>query len=234
MFRNDSTANSAYVDLIATPEHGIAFQWRSTAGGNTSTASVSGITTPVWLRLKRSGNTFSAYYGTDGTSWTQFGMTANVSLSTTALAGLAVTAHSYSALTTATFSNVTLVSDDTDLDGMSDAWEMENFGSLAASAAGDADGDGQSNWMESQTGTDPRNASSRFAASVAPASNLNFTLTWPSVPGRSYFIEYKASLSGATWLTLTTMDAAASPNTQTSYTDNPGTSTRFYRVRLGP
>ena len=49
---------------------------------------------------------------------------------------------------------------DTDLDGLPDAWEMANFGSLsqngnATGANSDADGDGRSNALEFAEHTNP-------------------------------------------------------------------------------
>jgi hypothetical protein len=58
--------------------------------------------------LVRAGNAFSGYYSSDGVNWIQVGTTQTVALSGTALAGLAVTAHDNTALSTATFTNVML------------------------------------------------------------------------------------------------------------------------------
>jgi hypothetical protein len=44
---------------------------------------------------------------------------------------------------------------DTDQDGMTDAWEMEHFGTLSRNGGGDFDGDGLTDIQESFRGTDP-------------------------------------------------------------------------------
>ncbi|MBC8095509.1 MAG: BNR-4 repeat-containing protein [Akkermansiaceae bacterium] len=49
---------------------------------------------------------------------------------------------------------------DTDVDGLPDAWELNYFGSLAPSGAGDFDGDDFTNLQEYQYGTNPNNAGS--------------------------------------------------------------------------
>ena len=105
MFRDSAAANAAYADVVATPGNGVSFQWRSSTGASCGFAQVTGVNAPVWLRLTRVGNQFSGYYSTNGTSWTQIGTTQTVTMATNALAGLAVTSHNASALTTAVMDN---------------------------------------------------------------------------------------------------------------------------------
>ena len=107
MFRNDSTAGSANVSIVATAGQGVSFQWRSTAGGSSSFAANGGITAPVWLKLIRSGVTFTGYYSQDGVNWVQVS-SQPVTLNGTVMAGLDVTAHNNSALNTATFTSLSV------------------------------------------------------------------------------------------------------------------------------
>jgi regulation of enolase protein 1 (concanavalin A-like superfamily) len=106
MFRASAAANSAFVDLIKTPSNGIDLQYRDTSG---SLGNIAGPTlaNPAWLRLSRSGNTFTAYTSTNGSTWTSF-TSVTIALPTTALAGLAVTSHNNTLISTATFDQVTL------------------------------------------------------------------------------------------------------------------------------
>lgn len=53
-----------------------------------------------------------------------------------------------------------LLENDTDHDGLQDAWEKRNFGSLAQDSAGDPDGDGYSNALEEAAASDPNSAKS--------------------------------------------------------------------------
>jgi hypothetical protein len=110
MIRNDTSAGSAFAAVVVSPSNGIAFEWRAAAGGTTNQeiSSPPGGPTPapVGLKLIRSGNTFTAYYCTDGINWIAVGPGQAATIATAALAGLAVTSHNPTALCTATFSSV--------------------------------------------------------------------------------------------------------------------------------
>ncbi len=58
-----------------------------------------------WLKLTRSGSTFTSYESTDGAHWTQIGV-ATVGMTGPATIGLFVTAHNIGQLSTAAFDNV--------------------------------------------------------------------------------------------------------------------------------
>ncbi|HLP76915.1 MAG TPA: carbohydrate-binding protein, partial [Candidatus Paceibacterota bacterium] len=106
MIRASLTANSANAFMGVTPGNGVAFQYRSTAGGGCNNVPASGLTAPYWVRLVRSGNTFIGYRSVDGVTWTQQS-SATISMGVTVYIGLAVTAHNNSKVCTATFDNVT-------------------------------------------------------------------------------------------------------------------------------
>ncbi|MBN1757914.1 MAG: fibro-slime domain-containing protein [Chitinispirillaceae bacterium] len=57
-----------------------------------------------WIRLKRNGNTFTGYRSNDGISWNVVG-TADIPMSDSAVAGLAVCSNSVSAICTGIFKN---------------------------------------------------------------------------------------------------------------------------------
>ena len=108
MFRNDSSAGSAFADVVVSPGEGVAFQWRNISDAIPNSVQVAGIVAPVWVKLARLGNQFSAYYSTDGATWVQIGGTQYIAMNSTVLAGLAVTAHDNTQSGTATFSGVTI------------------------------------------------------------------------------------------------------------------------------
>src|SRR6516162_7314764 len=74
MFRNDSSPEAMHAAVVATPGNGVSFQWRGTNGGSCSYVAAAGVVAPVWVKLVRSGNTFSAYYSSDSVNWTQVGV----------------------------------------------------------------------------------------------------------------------------------------------------------------
>lgn len=108
MFRDGTAANARNAYVSITPGNGVRFQVRTSTGGTTTSQSVTGITAPRWVKLVRSGNSFTAFYSSDGTSWTQVGTAKTVTMASTAKAGLAVTSHADGTLCTASISNVSL------------------------------------------------------------------------------------------------------------------------------
>ncbi|HVU23024.1 MAG TPA: putative glycoside hydrolase [Opitutus sp.] len=114
MFRETLTDNSAYSFVFITPDQtsgtdrGILFESRASAGASaTQTAALAGYIAPYWLRLERSGNTFTASISSDGVSWTSIG-SQTLSLAANLYAGLAVCSHVSGTLNTSTFDNVSV------------------------------------------------------------------------------------------------------------------------------
>lgn len=75
---------------------------------------------------------------------------------------------------------------DTDGDGLMNDWELQNFSTLtAANSLTDSDIDGIPDIDEQTAGTDPNDWNSRLAGAIQPGTE-EFTITWPSVAGKSY------------------------------------------------
>lgn len=106
MIRENLTADSQHAFCAITPSNGVIFQ-RHLSGNVTNQTQVTGVAAPYWVRLVRAGSTFTAYYSSNGTSWTQIA-TETISMSTSVYVGLAVTSHNDGVLCTATFDNVSL------------------------------------------------------------------------------------------------------------------------------
>jgi hypothetical protein len=106
MIRNSIAANSEEVSMLLSPDHATSFETRD--GTDQVTSSTDGVNdTAAWVKLVRSGNTFSGYISSDGVNWTLVS-TVTVDMSDTVLVGLAVAAHTSSASETAVFSNVSI------------------------------------------------------------------------------------------------------------------------------
>ena len=106
MIRDTLDADSANVAVFITPENGVRFQYRSTAGGVTERYFEEGVTAPQWVRLERTtGGLIRAYYSTDGAAWNRFSLV-QVSMTMPVYAGLAVTSHDVNLTCQAVFSNV--------------------------------------------------------------------------------------------------------------------------------
>jgi hypothetical protein len=125
---------------------------------------------------------------------------------------------------------------DTDGDGMPDWWETAHFGSLAQTAAGDFDGDGESNLDEFLDATDPADpvvhlAFSGFQASTSAETGDHFVLSFPTVVDRTYTVQWSDTLAADSWTTVGA--AIAGTGTTVQVIDPADRSTvpkRFYRL----
>ncbi len=113
MFRDSASPGSMFVMVAATPANGIAMQWRTATSGQCGGAGAGGIpipsaSHPVWVKLARSGTSYTGCYSTDGTHWIQVSSIAASFSNATALAGLEVLSHSNGVLNTATFNSVSI------------------------------------------------------------------------------------------------------------------------------
>jgi hypothetical protein len=105
MFRDTFAAGSAHVLLDVRPNGAVEFMSRSATGGTTAYLAGSVQPPPAWLRLTRSGNTFTGEVSADGTAWVVVGST-SVALAATVSAGLIVSSHDTARLNLATFDHV--------------------------------------------------------------------------------------------------------------------------------
>ena len=103
MIKQSTASGSSYALLGVTPGNGIAFQY----GYNTQVAGGSYTFPNAWLKLTRTGNTITAFSSADGSTWTPVGAT-TISLTDPVTIGIFNCAHNASALSTATFDNVSV------------------------------------------------------------------------------------------------------------------------------
>jgi hypothetical protein len=105
MIRESTNANSPHALMAVTPASGAEFVRRAATGGPTTATTVAGTMAPQWVRLVRSGNTFTAYRSANGTAWTLVGAD-TILMATNVYVGLAVSSHADGTLCAAQFSDV--------------------------------------------------------------------------------------------------------------------------------
>ncbi len=125
-----------------------------------------------------------------------------------------------------------VVTTDTDGDGMPNAWETQN-GLLTGSsdAAVDFDSDGASNLDEFRAGTDPRNALSVLRPGPPVLTGGTLTFSFLAAPGKIYRVEYGDGLTG--WSLLADQLYGGAP-LAISDPGAGGALRRFYRVTVLP
>ncbi len=104
MVRESLDADSPNAMIAVLPEIGMNFQTRSEAGGVTDNVGLSG-KLPMWLRLIRSGDTFTAYAYYDGQAWVQIA-SQTIEMAEDVYVGLAVTSHNDGMVANAVFEQV--------------------------------------------------------------------------------------------------------------------------------
>jgi hypothetical protein len=107
MIRETLDPGSTHALILVSAAKGVAFQRREATGGISVNTAGSLSTAPRWVKLTRSGSTFSAYESADGTTSTLVG-TDTITMGSTVYVGLAVTSHTTSASATCTFDNVSI------------------------------------------------------------------------------------------------------------------------------
>jgi len=133
MIRESLSPDSRYAIVLASPGNGVHFQARllnatAAVSDNTapavSTPEQNALRTPVWVKLERSGSSFSGFYSTDGVKWTTMSwspQTINMGAGSVYI-GLAVTSHNADAMTTAQFSSVSATG------GVTGSWATQAIG----------------------------------------------------------------------------------------------------------
>jgi fibronectin type 3 domain-containing protein len=106
MIRASLASNAANAFIAVTASNGVTWQYRSSTGGDSYNNNTTGLSAPYWVKLVRSGSTFTGYRSPNGVTWTELGST-TFTMASTADIGLALTSHNNSSLCAATFDNVT-------------------------------------------------------------------------------------------------------------------------------
>ena len=105
MIREGLSDAARHAMMVMTPGSGTAFQRRTAVGGASTNTLGPTVVAPYWVRMVRSGSTFTASVSSDGSAWTTVG-SETIAMSSGVMVGLAVTSHNDAAVCTATFTNV--------------------------------------------------------------------------------------------------------------------------------
>lgn len=111
MIREKLTDSSVHASMMITSDGKAKFRRRTTEGGTTASDGPSVGTTfpPRWLKLTRSGNTFTAYISSDGVSWTQVHTPQTIAMPANVHVGLIALRNGGTGTAAATFRDVTVV-----------------------------------------------------------------------------------------------------------------------------
>ena len=159
-------------------------------------------TLPCWVRVVRSGNTFSGYYAPDGVNWVSLG-TQTISMAQSVYVGLGVSSDSSTVLATAVFDNVSVnfasapgpvitnVSADTGSIGSQVIITGSGFGASAGASAVMLNNSPMTinSWSDTSivVTVPPGATSGVLSVSVAPSMNnsniVNFIVTSQLLPG---------------------------------------------------
>ncbi len=105
MIRELLEPGSVHAMIVVTPSNGVSFQYRINGGAASDQTAVIDITAPQWVRLTRSGNTFTGEYSDNGNTWTVLG-SIDIAMLSDVYIGLCLTSHNVDATCTAEFSDV--------------------------------------------------------------------------------------------------------------------------------
>lgn len=187
------------------------------------------------------GTTFSYTITASGTAPITFGasgLPAGLTRMANVISGSPTVAGSYNVTLTAsnsvgvaTRTLVLTVDAGVDAYGIPDTWRVLYFGSAIATNAGalvDADGDGMSNLAEYVAGTNPTNVLSCLRCGVLAGQGSAFQVTFPTVAGRLYSVQYNDDLRTTNWGILTNNMTGSGSTAQVS--DPALADKRFYRI----
>jgi len=111
MIRNSTNPKDQYAFMLLAPSGtGVDFHYRTASGASAaSIGNTTGPTAPYWVKVVCSGNTYTGYYSTNGTTWIQKG-SVTMTMGANPLIGLAVCSHDTGKVNATTFDHVSLFS----------------------------------------------------------------------------------------------------------------------------
>jgi len=107
MIRQSLEPGSSHATMVVTHENGVSFQRRAAVNAVSEQTQQADITAPQWVKLTRSGNTFTGEYSADGKNW-QAVDSITMPLLTDVYIGLCLTSHNVDETCTAEFSDINI------------------------------------------------------------------------------------------------------------------------------
>ena len=105
MFRESFSPGSIHALMAVTAGGGSAFQWRPASDAASRNTDGPSTKIPYWMKLVRSGDTFTGYVSADGENWRRVD-SVTIPMEKKIYVGLALSAHNNSALNSSLFDNV--------------------------------------------------------------------------------------------------------------------------------
>jgi len=120
-------------------------------------------------------------------------------------------------------------------DGIDNDW-WTNYGITGTNrvAANDADGDGFTNAQEFSLGTDPMNPGSSFRTGTMSRTGNQVTISWSSVPSKTYQVQKRASLTSGTWVDVGDPITATGTTSSATVDVSDAPNNCFLRIKHGP
>jgi uncharacterized repeat protein (TIGR01451 family) len=121
---------------------------------------------------------------------------------------------------------------DLDNDGLPDAWELANFGTLAFGPNDDPDHDGMSNRAEYFAGTNPNSAASVLRLTGVTRQPSGVVLNWQGGTNVTYYLQRSPTIGSiAAWSDIYT-NPPSSSSTGTFTDLNASSAVNHYRIRV--
>ena len=225
MIRESLTPGSPHAFMALTPANGSVLQDRSSANASSASTSGPSLSAPAWVRLTRSGNTFTGAVSSDGSTWTTVG-SVSVSMASSAFIGLAVTAHNSSVVSTATFTNVNVSGTTTTNLSQGKPATASSSENSGVGPNYSVDGDSSTRW--SSLYSDPQWLQVDLGATH---SIREVKLSWEAAYGKAYQIQ--VSSDGSTWTTIYTQSNGSGGNEELTGLSGSGRYVRMYGTQRG-
>ncbi|QHT65828.1 PKD domain-containing protein [Rhodocytophaga rosea] len=204
MIRENLTASSSFATTVVNPGGTLLTSRQGT--GKPAYVWRSG-TAPRWLKLVRSGNTFTSSFSADGNTWTTIG-SVSLTMGSSVYVGLALTSHNNTLLNTSTFSNVSVITSANQPPVVSLTSPVNNTAFTAPASipikATASDGDGAISKVEFYNG----------ATKLGEDVTSPYEFNWSNVGAGSYQLTAKAidNLNASTTSAIVNVSVTTSTN----------------------